>query len=163
MGVIIATRQFGSIFGDLFKGSQKEPQYIANTFKEVKLDSKVTRVSQKTSGNLMIVDVDVLIGNDFNLDLVYGVNLDVGKIRLSENTGWVEQAEDTLHNLTPKNWEKEFKKAIWIGKLYQHPEVLTYWDAYVEQPDELAAVKRFFQKDYQRIPEIILNAIKSNN
>ena len=111
----------------------------------------------------MTVNIEVLIGNYFNLDLVYRVNLDAGKVSLLENTGWVEQAEDILHNLTPKNWEKEFKKAIWIGKLYQHPEVLTYWDTYTEQLDELSAIKRFFQRDYQRIPEIVLNAVKSNN
>ena len=163
MGLIISTRQFGSLFGNLFKRGQKEDQYIARVFKDVKLDSEVTRVSQETLGNLMTVNVEVLIGNDFNLDLVYRVNLDTDTVSLVENTGWVEQAEDTLHNLTPKNWEKEFKKAIWIGKLYQHSEVLTYWNAYTEQPDELAAIKRFFQKDYSIIPEIILNAIKSNN
>lgn len=153
----------GIIFGNLFKRKSTEDQYISRVFKDTKLDSKVQRVNQETLGNLMTVNVDVLIGNDFNLDLVYRVNLDTGKVSLVENTGWVEQAEDTLHNLTPRNWEKEFKKAIWIGKLYQHSEVLTYWDAYAEQPDELAALKRFFQKDYHRIPEIILNAIKSNN
>lgn len=153
MGLIISTRQ-------------SEDQYIARVLKDTKLNATVQRVNQETLGNLMKVTVELLIGLNFNLDLVYEVNLDTGKIKLVENTGWAEEAEDTIHNLTPNNWEKEFKKAIWIGKLYNHSEILTYWNAYASDSgdmDTLNEIRRFFQTDYRRIPEIILNAIKSNN
>ena len=92
--------------------------------------------------------------------------MDTGKVKLVENVGWVEEAEDTIHDLTPDNWESKFKKAIWIGKLYRHPKVITYWDAYTKDPGDkytLNNIKRFFQMDYLKFPKLIRKAIKSNN
>lgn len=155
MGLIIDTRQFGLLWDSVaeLKNTPNEPQSVAEAFSEVILDYGVFKIIQKTIGNITAVKALLMFDNILNVSLLYKANSESGKISLVKDSWWLGDSEKALHRLAPDNWISEFKSA-------------GYWD-YLSKSEEgtrvLKSVNKFFQKDYQRIPEIITNAIKSNN
>lgn len=155
MGLIIDTRQFGLLWDSVaeLKNTPNEPQSVSEEFSEVILDYGVFKIIQKTIGDVTAVKALLMFDNILNVNLLYKANSESGKINLVKDSWWLGDSETALHGLTPDNWISEFKS---VG----------YWDYLSKSEDGtrvLKSVNKFFQKDYQRIPEIILNAIKSSN
>lgn len=155
MGLIINTRQFGLLWDSVaeLKNTPNEPQSVSEAFSEVIFDYGIFKIIQKTIGDVTAVKALLMFDNILNVSLLYKANSKSGKINLVKDSWWLGDSEKALHGLTSDNWISEFKSA-------------GYWD-YLSKSEEgtrvLKNVNKFFQKDYHRIPEIILNVIKSNN
>lgn len=149
MGIIIATKSFGLLWDTVnkLKPTPKEPQNISDVLEEINLNYGVFKVIQKTVGDYVLVEALLMFDNILNVDLKYVINPENQKVKLIKDSWWIGDSERAIQGLTPDNWIEKFKDS-------------GYW-SYLEKSEEgtkvLNKVNKFFQTDYNRLPEIILN------